>query len=50
MTIFEIIKCIFCVLEILLLAIMAIVLHRIGTIRKWEIEKEREKKRGNGHG
>lgn len=26
----------------LLLAIMALILHRIGTIRKWEIEAEKE--------
>lgn len=27
---------------LVLLSLMTIILHKIGTIRKWEIEKERE--------
>ena len=34
-----------------LLTLMAIVMHKIGTIRKWEIEKEKDlKKKGQGSG
>ena len=39
MTIFEIIKCIFLAVLTVLLGLMALITHRIGTIRKWEIEK-----------
>ena len=42
MTIFEIIKCIFLAVLTVLLGLMALITHRIGTIRKWEIEKEQE--------
>ena len=42
MVFFETVKCIIQILVIALLAIAAIIIHRIGTIRKWEIEKERE--------
>lgn len=50
MSFFENIKIVVLLLLILLLSFLAIVLHRIGTIRKWEIEIERKEKRGNYDG
>lgn len=42
MTILNIIICIILGDLMISLACMAIILHRIGTIRKWEIEAEKE--------
>ena len=42
MNIIEIIRTTLLTVLTVILAIMAIVAHRIGTIRKWELEKERE--------
>lgn len=33
---------------IILLMLMAIIMHKIGTIRKWEIEAEKDLKKGEG--
>lgn len=42
MTYFQVLRIAIQIILIILLALMALIMHRIGTIRKWEIEKERE--------
>lgn len=42
MSAMEIISCILKIIVMIVLALMTIRMHRINTIREWEIEKERE--------